>query len=54
MLSGVVQAVGRTMLLPGPNIIAIEEVIVHAICLMPHDEILEAADLLCALLTAEQ
>ena len=54
MLSGVVQAVGRTTLLPGPNIIAIEEVIVHAIRLAPHDEILEAADLLRALLTAEQ
>ena len=37
-----------------PNIIAIEEVIVHAICLAPHNEILEAADLLCVLLTAEQ
>ena len=54
MLSGVVQAVRRTTLLPGPNIVAIEEVIVHAICLAPHDEILEAANLLHALLTAEQ
>ena len=54
MLLGVVRAVGHTTLLLGPNIIAIEEVIVHAIRLAPHDEILEAADLLCVLLTAEQ
>jgi len=52
--SGTVQAVGWTTLLPGPNIIVIEEVIVCAMRLVSQDEILEAADLLRALLTAEQ
>ena len=54
MLSGVVQAVGHTMLLPGSNIVAIEEVIIYAMHLVPQDEILEAADLLHMLLMAKQ
>jgi hypothetical protein len=54
VLSGMVQAVGRSTVLPGSNIIAIEEVIVYAIRLASQDEILEAADILRALLTAEQ
>ena len=54
MHSGTVQAVGQTMLLPGSNIIAIEEVIVYAMRLVSQDEILKAVDLLRALLTAEQ
>ena len=54
MLSGVVQAVGCTTLLPGSNIVAIEEVIIYAMHFVPQDKILEAADLLCALLMAEQ
>ena len=54
MLSRVVQAVRHTMLLPGSSIVAIEEVIIYAMHLAPQDEILEAADLLCALLMAEQ
>jgi len=42
------------MLLSGKHIIAIEEVIVIAMRLASQDEILEAADLLRALLLAEQ
>ena len=54
VLSGVVQAVGRNVLLSGPQIVAIEEVIVISMRLAPQDEILDAADLLRALLSAEQ
>ncbi|KIM47245.1 hypothetical protein M413DRAFT_7791 [Hebeloma cylindrosporum] len=49
-----VQAVGRSVTFPGDNIIAIEEAIVLGIRHASQDDILDAADLLRALLTADQ